>query len=43
VAARLAGQGITVIGGTPDVARSFIDKQVDIWTKVVRENNIKAD
>jgi tripartite-type tricarboxylate transporter receptor subunit TctC len=43
VAARLAGQGITVIGGTPDVARGFIDKQVDIWTKVVRENNIKAD
>ena len=43
VAARLAGQGITVIGGTPEVARGFIDKQVDIWTKVVRENNIKAD
>jgi tripartite-type tricarboxylate transporter receptor subunit TctC len=43
VAARLAGQGITVSGGTPDVARGFIDKQVDIWTKVVRENNIKAD
>ena len=43
VAARLAGQGITVIGGSPDVARGFIDKQVDIWTKVVRDNNIKAD
>ena len=43
VAARLAGQGITVIGGSPEVARSFIDKQVDIWTKVVRDNNIKAD
>ena len=43
VAARLAGQGITVIGGSTDVARTFIDKQVDIWTKVVRENNIKAD
>ena len=43
VAARLAGQGITVIGGSPEIARIFIDKQVDIWTKVVRENNIKAD
>ena len=43
VAARLAGQGITVIGGSPEVARGFIDKQVDLWTKVVRENNIKAD
>jgi tripartite-type tricarboxylate transporter receptor subunit TctC len=43
VAARLSGQGITVIGGSPEVARTFIDKQVDIWSKVVRENNIKAD
>jgi tripartite-type tricarboxylate transporter receptor subunit TctC len=43
VAARLAGQGITVIGGTPDLAGTFIDKQVDVWSRVVRENNIKAD
>jgi tripartite-type tricarboxylate transporter receptor subunit TctC len=43
VAARLGGQGITVIGGSPEVARGFIDQQVDIWTKVVRDNNIKAD
>ncbi len=43
VAARLAGQGITVIGGTPDSARTFIDRQIDTWAKVVKENNIKAD
>jgi tripartite-type tricarboxylate transporter receptor subunit TctC len=43
VAARLAGQGITVIGGTPDLAGTFIDKQVEVWSRVVRENNIKAD
>ena len=43
VAARLAGQGISVIGGTPEVARTFIEKQIDIWAKVVKENNIKAD
>ena len=43
VATRLAGQGISVIGGSPEIARAFIDKQIDIWTKVVRENNIKAD
>ncbi|HXD40914.1 MAG TPA: tripartite tricarboxylate transporter substrate binding protein [Ramlibacter sp.] len=43
VAARLAGQGISVIGGTPDVARTFIDKQIDTWAHVVKENNIKAD
>jgi len=43
VAARLAGQGISVIGGTPEIARTFIDRQIDIWAQVVRENNIKAD
>ena len=43
VAARLAGQGISVIGGPPDVARTFIDKQIDTWARVVKENNIKAD
>src|SRR6185369_11718962 len=35
VAARLAGQGISVIGGAPDVARTFIDKQIDTWAHVV--------
>jgi tripartite-type tricarboxylate transporter receptor subunit TctC len=43
VAARLAGQGITVIGGPPEIARTFIDRQIDTWAQVVRENNIKAD
>jgi len=43
VAGRLAGQGISVIGGTPDVARTFIDRQIDTWAQVVKENNIKAD
>lgn len=43
VAARLAGQGIEVRSGLPEAARSFIDGQIDIWAKVVRENDIKAD
>jgi tripartite-type tricarboxylate transporter receptor subunit TctC len=43
VAARLAGQGISVIGGTPEAARTFIDRQIDTWAQVVKENNIKAD
>jgi tripartite-type tricarboxylate transporter receptor subunit TctC len=43
VATRLAGQGITVIGGTPEAARAFIDKQIDTWAVVVKDNNIKAD
>jgi tripartite-type tricarboxylate transporter receptor subunit TctC len=43
VASRLAGQGISVIGGTPEAARTFIDGQIDVWAQVVKDNNIKAD
>ena len=43
LAKRLDAQGIDIVGGTPEVARTFIDKQIDIWSKVVKENDIKAD
>ncbi len=40
---RLDAQGIDIVGGTPEAARTFIDKQIDVWGKVVKENDIKAD
>ena len=43
IAKKLDAQGIDVVGGTSDAARVFIDKQMDIWAKVVKDNNIKAD
>lgn len=43
IAKKLQAQGISIIGGTPDAARVFIDKQVDIWGKVVKDYGIKAD
>ena len=43
VAKKLQAQGIDVVGGSSDSARVFIDKQMDIWAKVVKDNNIKAD
>jgi tripartite-type tricarboxylate transporter receptor subunit TctC len=43
VANKLSAQGMTIVGGTPEAARGFIDKQIDTWAVVVRENNIKAD
>lgn len=43
IAGKLSGQGMTIVGGTPEAARSFIDKQIDTWAVVVKENNIKAD
>jgi tripartite-type tricarboxylate transporter receptor subunit TctC len=43
IASKLAAQGIDVVGGSSDSARVFIDKQMDTWAKVVKDNNIKAD
>jgi tripartite-type tricarboxylate transporter receptor subunit TctC len=43
IANKLSGQGMTIVGGPPDAARSFIDKQIDTWAVVVKDNNIKAD
>ncbi len=43
LAKRLDAQGIDVVGGTPEAARVFIERQMDVWGKVVRDNGIKAD
>jgi tripartite-type tricarboxylate transporter receptor subunit TctC len=43
VAGKLAGQGIAVHTGSSDAARAFIEAQIDLWAKVVKDNGIKAD
>ncbi len=43
VTKRFDAQGIAVVGGTAESARVFIENQMDIWGKVVKDNNIKAD
>ena len=43
VASKLAGQGIEVRIGSPAQAQAFIEQQIDIWAKVVKDNGIKAD
>jgi tripartite-type tricarboxylate transporter receptor subunit TctC len=43
IAKKLEAQGIDIVGGAPDEARGFIDRQIDTWARVVRENQIKAD
>ena len=40
---KLSAQGIDILRTTPDAARLFIDKQIDIWAKVVKDNGIKPD
>jgi len=43
VAKRLDAQGIDVLGGTPQAGQAFVERQMDVWGKVVKENNIKPD
>jgi tripartite-type tricarboxylate transporter receptor subunit TctC len=43
IAKKLDAQGIDVVGGSAETALVFIDKQMDIWAKVVKDNGIKAD
>ena len=43
IAAKLAAQGIGVFTGTPQAAQAFIEAQIELWAKVVKANDIKAD
>jgi tripartite-type tricarboxylate transporter receptor subunit TctC len=43
IAKKLDVQGIDIVGGSPEVARTFIEKQMQIWGKVVKDNSIKND
>jgi tripartite-type tricarboxylate transporter receptor subunit TctC len=43
IAKKLSAQGIDLVGGTPEAAGVFINKQIDVWAKVVKDNGIKAD
>lgn len=43
VAQKLAQQGIVINSGTPAAAQAFIERQIDTWAKVVKDNGIKAD
>jgi len=40
---RLDSQGIDIVGGTSEAARVFVERQIDVWAKVIKDNNIKAD
>jgi tripartite-type tricarboxylate transporter receptor subunit TctC len=43
IAKKLDAQGIDVVGGSADSARVFIERQMDIWARVVKDNGIKPD
>jgi tripartite-type tricarboxylate transporter receptor subunit TctC len=42
--ARMTGPlGIDVIGSTPEEFGAFLQAQMALWGRVVRENNIRSD
>ena len=43
VANKLKSQGIEIAGLGPKSAQEFVNKQIDIWGKFVKENSIKED
>jgi tripartite-type tricarboxylate transporter receptor subunit TctC len=43
IAKKLDAQGIDVMGGSVAQATTFIDKQITVWAKVVKDNGIKTD
>jgi tripartite-type tricarboxylate transporter receptor subunit TctC len=43
IAKKLDAQGIDIVGGSAELARAHIDKQMDVWAKVVKDNGIKAE
>ena len=43
VVEQLAAQGGEVIGNTPDELRQFLQNEIDVWTKVIRQANIKPN
>ncbi len=40
---RLAGEALTVIGGTPQQAMAHVEAEISRWTKVVKNSGIKAN
>jgi hypothetical protein len=43
VAQKLDAQGIDVVGGSVEKAKTFIEGQMDTWAKVVRDNHITSE
>ena len=43
VASKLAAQGATLVGDTPEQFRAFIDSEIKKWAKVIKDAGVKTD
>jgi tripartite-type tricarboxylate transporter receptor subunit TctC len=39
----LRGQGLEIIGNTPDEFRKEIDEEIELWSKVIKDSDIKPE
>ena len=39
----LRGQGLEIIGNSPDEFRKEIDDEIELWSKVIRDSGIKPE
>jgi tripartite-type tricarboxylate transporter receptor subunit TctC len=40
---QMAGQGVETLSGSPDDLRRWLAQEVDLWSKVIRDANIKIN
>ena len=42
VAEKLSAQGMEIVGSKPEALQAFLQSEIDRWSKVVKDNKIKA-
>ena len=42
VAEKLSAQGMEIVGSKPEALQTFLQSEIDRWSKVVKDNKIKA-
>ena len=43
VAQLMEGQQMTLVNGDAEALRAFVDEQVEIWRRIIKDNHIKMD
>jgi tripartite-type tricarboxylate transporter receptor subunit TctC len=43
LAAKLADMGVDIVGGSPDDYGRKIRSEIELWSRIVKDNQIKVD